>query len=321
MSPDMGISGVILAYIVSAWASALSVLTGMAMREPGIVGRAVVQTPTSSVLLIAPRGRQGIIDSQTIARLMKLLKKLLLSFVLMCGSAGYSTAQNGFFYDVNLNFSNVYLSTASNLVQMFVPGLLRGDMISYDVNYLSIKDNGEDVSIKKANYAGFKADDLFSWVETSVKFGWFGKASPVGIYASIAYDHQRYQLCLQHDSGFGRYRTNALKPGIGIRFIPFRASEVMPMIEVGTNYTLNFGVKSPYGTDKDQFNNGVSYTFSAGVSWMDFYDNMRTVRVGVTIAGFDYLNRDWSSDGGFYFPYANVKSRNYKFFIKYTQYF
>lgn len=256
---------------------------------------------------------------------MCLLRKFV-CVLLLCLSFIYPTktcAQDGVFYEVNLNFSNAYMSTASNILKLYMPGILRGDLVSYDINYLDLKDNGENVLCKQANYWGFKADDLFSWVDVNLKIGWFGKVSPIGIYGQLAYEHQRNKLCFQHDTDYGSYRTNAFKPGLGIRVIPFRSEGVVPILEVGTSYVLNFGAKTPYGSDKSQFNDGMAYSFALGVTWgMDEYGELpHTIRAGITLSDHDYFNREWSNDGGYYFPYANVKAKDYKFFVKYTRYF
>ena len=255
-------------------------------------------------------------------------RRLALWVVLIITAPGGAKAQNGMFYEADVNFNNVYLQTASNILMGIVngalyehdhPSLFPG--LGYYYNYMPIKDNDDKVAKEQVNSFGFKGKDLFSWVNVDVKVGWFGRHSPVGLYGMIGYEHRRNHLCFQHDTEFGQYKTNALRPGIGIRLVPIRSASVVPVFEVGTTYNLILGARSPWGTDKKQFNSGMAINASIGVGWGYDDDKQQTISAGALIPTYDYFNKDWSSDGGYYFPYANVSAKNYLFYVKYSLYF
>jgi len=248
--------------------------------------------------------------------------------VFLTTSATSIRAQDGIFYEGDVNFSNFYLQTAGNLFMGMVndalyeherPSLFPG--LGYYYNYLSITDNGEKVASERPNAFGFKGKDLFGWVNVDVKVGWFGRHSPVGIYGMIGYEHRRNNLCFLHDTEYGQYKTHALRPGIGIRFVPVRSSSIVPAFEVGSTYNIIMGAETPWGKDKSQFNSGMAINASAGVSWEDDNDRRHNICLGAVIPTYDYFDKDWSNDGGFYFPYANVSAKNYLFYVKYSIYF
>lgn len=257
------------------------------------------------------------------------MRRLALWAVLTVTAISGAKAQNGVFYEGDVNFSNFYLQTAGNIIMGMIndalyeherPSLFPG--LGYYVNYLPIKDNGDKVAAERPNAFGFKGKDLFSWVNVDVKVGWFGRHSPVGVYGMVGYEHRRNQLCFQHDTEYGQYKTNALRPGIGIRLVPIRSASVVPVFEVGTTYNLILSAETPWGKDKKQFNNGMAINASAGVGWgYDDEDKQQNISVGAVIPTYDYFNKDWSNDGGYYFPYANVSAKNYLFYVKYSVFF
>lgn len=183
-----------------------------------------------------------------------------------------------------------------------------------------LKENGEAVvSFKKAK--GFKLKDLMHYFRAGGKIGWAGGLnSCFGIYGRFYYEHQRQFIRLQHEDSHEYAWTNAIMPGIGIRFTPqFWTGEdqINPYFEVGTTYTHIIGCKSRYGKDKDQFGHGLTYSFGVGVRGNGQYRNSK-IFVGLELPRYDFFNRKWSNDGGFYFPYANVRDRKWRITLNLT---
>lgn len=183
-----------------------------------------------------------------------------------------------------------------------------------------LKENGEAVvSFKKAK--GFKIKDLMHYFRAGGKIGWAGGLnSCFGVYGRFYYEHQRQFIRLQHEDSHEYAWTNAIMPGIGVRFTPqFWTDEdqVNPYFEVGTTYTHIIGCKSRYGKDKDQFGHGLTYSFGVGIRGNGQYRNSK-IFVGLELPQYDFFNRKWSNDGGFYFPYANVRDRKWRVTVNLT---
>lgn len=183
-----------------------------------------------------------------------------------------------------------------------------------------LKENGEAVvSFKKAK--GFKLKDLMHYFRAGGKIGWAGGLnSCFGVYGRFYYEHQRQFIRLQHEDTHEYAWTNAIMPGIGVRFTPqFWTDEdqVNPYFEVGTTYTHIIGCKSRYGKDKDQFGHGLTYSFGVGIRGNGQYRNSK-IFLGLELPQYDFFNRKWSNDGGYYFPYANVRDRRWRITVNLT---
>ena len=85
-----------------------------------------------------------------------------------------------------------------------------------------------------------------------------------------------------------------------------------PIIEVGTTYVYNFSYKGPNGSDKDQINNGMKTSYSIGAQFSDG----STLVVGFDMAHYNMFNKNYSSDGGYWFPYANFKNKDMNFYLR-----
>lgn len=176
-----------------------------------------------------------------------------------------------------------------------------------------LKENGEKVTSFKI--FGFKLKDMMHYLRTGGKIGWAGGLnSCFGVYGRFYFEHQRHFMRLQHEDSHEYSWTNAIMPGIGVRFTPqfwTGGDQVNPYFEVGTTYTHILGCKSRYGKDKDQFGHGLVYTFGVGVRGNGQFRNSK-IFIGLELPQYDFFNRKWSSDGGFYFPYANIRDRRWR---------
>lgn len=182
-----------------------------------------------------------------------------------------------------------------------------------------LKENGDNVvSTKKY---GFKLKDLMHYFRTGGKVGWSGGLnSCFGVYGRFYFEHRRQNLRLQHEDNHEYSWTNTIMPGIGVRFAPqFWTDEddVNPYFEVGTTYSKIIGCKSRYGKDKDQFGHGVAYSFGVGVRGNGQYRNSK-IFIGFNLRRYDFFNRKWSNDGGYFFPYANIRDRKWDISVNMT---
>ncbi len=171
-----------------------------------------------------------------------------------------------------------------------------------------LKENGDELFSPVG--VSFKIKDNLHLLRVGGKLGWTGGLnSCFGIYGRFYFEHRRHWLRLQHDDEHAYYRTNAIKPGLGIHFVPQFDTDVEawnPYLELGTTYTILTSCKTPYGTDKEQFGSGLVYNFGIGVRnhHHDFFLNLE-------LPQYRYFNRDWSPNGGFFYPYANIRDRQW----------
>lgn len=253
---------------------------------------------------------------------MKISKKLIISMALLIGSMLSVNAQ-GFFFTIRGVSDNAWSSTVLDVAEGLISGLSGGYVGTeggYTVDIFNLKDNGKKVDVQGSNYWGFKARDLFGYMEFGTKIGWHGPYSPIGVYGQCYYNLQNQKIRFDHDSDYGKYRTNMLKVGGGIRVIPWFKESGSLFLEVGSTYNMVIGCKTPYGDDKSQFNNGASTDFAIGYNWKGDYRNT-SLTVGTNINHYNYFNTDYTNDGGYYFPYANTKSTSLTVYLRLATYF
>ena len=123
-----------------------------------------------------------------------------------------------------------------------------------------------------------------------------------------------------HDIDEGRYRSNMMKVGAGIRVVPWFKDEGSLFMEIGSTYNIVTGCRTPYGTDKSQLNNGTSTDFAIGYTWHEDGANA-TLTAGTNINHYNYFNKDYSNDGGYYFPFANTKTTSFTIYLRCALYF
>ena len=102
------------------------------------------------------------------------------------------------------------------------------------------------------------------------------------------------------------YKKNTLlelKPGFGIRFY-LKDLDVSPVLQAGINYNLYY-YNGFYGKAKDQLNKGTNNTFGAGI----LIDEEDGFIIEVELPNQTLFNENFSSDGGYYYPYANLKQK------------
>lgn len=252
-------------------------------------------------------------------------KKLLKSIIvfLLVGVSTIPAKAQGFFFTVRGVSDNVWSSTLLDLTEGLVFGLSEGRVGTeggYTLDIFKLKDNGSKVDVKDSNYFGFKARDLFGYMEFGTKIGWHGPYSPIGVYGQCYYNMRNQRIRFDHDLDYGKYRTNMLKLGGGIRVIPWYRDEGSLFFEVGSTYNMLTGCKTPYGDDKDQFNNGASTDFAVGYTWIGNRSNA-TLTLGTNINHYNFFDKEYSNDGGYNFPFANTKSTSLTVYLRCTTYF
>jgi hypothetical protein len=253
---------------------------------------------------------------------MRITNKIIISVAMFIGTLLSANAQ-GFFFTVRGVSDNAWSSTVLDLTEGLVSALSKGYVGvegGYTVDIFNLKDNESKVNVEGPNYWGFKARDLFGYMEFGTKIGWHGPYSPIGVYGQCYYNLRNQKIRFEHDLDYDRYRTSMVKVGGGIRIIPWIKEDGSLFLEVGSTYNIVTSCKTPYGNDKGQFNNGASTDFAIGYTWIGDYRNS-TLTVGTNINHYNYFNTDYSNDGGYYYPYANTKSTSLSVYIRFATYF
>lgn len=242
--------------------------------------------------------------------------------MLLLSSILPSRAQ-GFFFTVRGVSDNLWSSSILDLTELLITSLSKGYVGTeggYTYDIFNLKDNGKKVDVKDPNYWGFKARDLFGYMEFGTKVGWHGPYSPIGVYGQCYYNIKNERIRFDHDLDYGNYRSDMLKIGGGIRVIPWFKEEGSLFLEVGSTYNMVTNCKTPYGNDKKQFNNGASTDFAIGYTWIGESSN-RTLTIGTNINHYNFFNTEYSNDGGYYYPYANTKSTSLSVYLRFATYF
>lgn len=236
-----------------------------------------------------------------------------------------SSQENPWFFGVHTKSNHVLTNDVMALagwgLNSIITGATQGavstELSLYNLHYVRMEDNGESIDFKRNNPYGFTAYDLFNDVEAGIKIGWQGAESPVGIYLYGAYGCNQYKLRFLGERSYSNHRMQSLRTGVGIRISPLRFLledfNWCPIIDFGTTYINNFSYKGPNSSDKKQINNGLRSSYAIGFQCGEYIQY--TVTLCMDMAHYDIFNRNYTPNGGFWYPYANFKSKDMNFSI------
>lgn len=191
------------------------------------------------------------------------------------------------------------------------------DFALFRGHYMSMKDNGEPIGFKASNPYGFTSYDLFNEVECGLKIGWRGYESILGIYATGGYAINQYKLRFLGDHEYNKHKLQSWRFGLMLNlsaynfFLDDLDWEFAPFAEIGTTYVYNFKYKGPNNNDIEQINNGLRMNYALGAYIEDF----GTLLIKFEMAHYDMFNKDYTPDGGFWYPYANFKNKDFNIFL------
>ena len=196
----------------------------------------------------------------------------------------------------------------------------------YMYHNLAFRENGSKVSFPgRHRYFGTKARDLFGNLQASMKFGWMGAYSPVGIYGRLGFHHQWFPMQLANEYQASDYMIGTFCPGIGIRLAPgnlfdwgisLDSDSAQPILEFGTNYNKKVYYKGPYENvvkaDNAIINDGLSYMLSAGIA----IGKRIGILIGTEWYPYDLFNKDFSAFSSTR-PFENLTSKQYSIFLSF----
>ena len=191
------------------------------------------------------------------------------------------------------------------------------DFALYRLHYMSLEDNGEAIGFKASNPYGFTSYDLFNSLEWGLKIGWRGSESPIGIYATGGYALNQYKLRFLGEHEYSKHKLQSWRAGLilNLSSYSFFMDELdwgfAPFAEIGTTYVYNFKYKGPNDSNIDQINNGIRMNYAIGAYIEDF----GAILVKFDMAHYDLFNKDYTPDGGFWYPYANFKNKDFNIFL------
>lgn len=266
------------------------------------------------------KGKIGLLSFCT----KRCVRILLVCFILL--SQHVSAQENpwiiGLYTHSNHFITNNVLALASLGINMPVASLTEGaatmDFNLYNFHYMDVTDNGEGVDFDRVNPYGFTAYDLFNEIECGLKFGWQGAESPIGLYFYGAYGLNQYKFRFLGEQNYSKHRLQSVRLGVRTRLSPLvyllEDYEWCPILEVGTTYVHNFKYKGPNNSDMDQINNGMRTYYAVGAQFSDHWSAMLCLEM----ANYDLFNRNYTPDGGFWYPYANFKNKDIQISVRFN---
>lgn len=252
------------------------------------------------------------------------IRQLLISFALLISGSPSALAQdNGWILGIHSLSNSVITNDVlvllvdmpiNGLIGNMTDGMVTGEVGVYNFHYLSMKDNGEKVDFKRSNPYGFTSYDLFNDFEIGIKAGWQGPESPIGAYLYGAYGINQYRLRFLGEQEYRKHKLQSFRTGIRVRISPLQYLmddyEWCPIIELGTTYVKNFKYKGGYDNDIDQINDGLRSHYAIGVNTL-IGDSEWQFMLSFDMAHYDIFNKNYTPDGGFWYPYANFKNKDY----------
>ncbi|MCD8295977.1 MAG: hypothetical protein LUC88_00225, partial [Prevotella sp.] len=259
-------------------------------------------------------------------KIKNITRNLIVSIILFfMPSIANGQENKGWIVGLYTHSNNTYIDLGMNIVNQLVgiplshltDGISTVDQSFVCINYISMTDNGDEIGYKMANPYGFTSYDLFNDLEAGVKFGWQGPTSPIGAYIYCAYGMNQYDLLFLGDREYHKHKLQSLRLGLRVRISPLyyllEDYEWCPIIELGTTYVDNFNYRGPNDNDIQQINNGLRTCYAIGVQKSNF-DFM----ICFDMAHYDIFNKKYTSDGGFWYPYANFKNKDMSFSLRFN---
>jgi len=251
-----------------------------------------------------------------------------IAFILVCllvfARPTVVNAQSDFFFNIyggstNL-WSSMYLQLPANYINALIDQAIDGETDGYSGGALryeifKMKNDQGKIKVDNGSYWGFKSKDMFRNVQYGLKFGWQPQLSPFGIYISCAYQFNKFSALFDSNMDeWTKFKIHCVKPGIGIRITPFinmlENENWSPCIEVGTSYNYHFSCNAPYDSNMNQFNNGMTSTFAAGVR-LEYL----SITGGVELDHYSLFNQDFTVDNGVTYPYKGLETSNLTIFL------
>lgn len=191
------------------------------------------------------------------------------------------------------------------------------DFALLNIHNMSLEDNGEAIGFKASNPYGFTSYDLFNSLEWGLKIGWRGSETPIGLYATGGYALNQYKLRFLGEHEYSKHKLHSWRAGFILNLSAYQFFlddldwKFAPFAEIGTTYVYNFKYKGPNDSSIDQINNGIRMSYALGAYIEDF----GTILVKFDMAHYDLFNKDYTPDGGFWYPYANFKNKDFNIFL------
>ena len=252
---------------------------------------------------------------------MKKKSLIVIAIILLCGNLQKVSAQN---YSNNM-FSVTPIIQTSNLwssdfmapILSYPIGLLCGQRdIGYNIDFITLKNNGKKIAIDDGNFFHFKAVDMFDNINAGLRFGWQNINSPIGVFVEGIYRYNQFRAKFPDENSYVYNRIQTIIPGVLIQIQPRLISYthvLYPIIRGGVKYEYNFAYKGNFNNNLDQLNNGFVSTYAIG-----FGAGKYQWLLSCDVQHYNMFNQSFTPDKGITYPYKDVTSSRLHFYISYT---
>lgn len=200
------------------------------------------------------------------------MKKFLLSLAFAATAFATTQAQvlgrhSYFHIDITTgaNFASILASeTAANSLNL----LTRSNIFeaSFEQSFRRGDINGEKIGFKDYKFLGFKAHDMFSLVQPTLKIGYISSLQGElnwGLYAAGTYRFEQFKVSpVKADNEYSNQQMQrALFGGSAFVVIGGVTKSTHVMLEAGARYNMGLDAKGVLGS-KSAFNNGVTSRYA-----------------------------------------------------------
>lgn len=242
------------------------------------------------------------------------MKQILILLAIVCATNDCAKAQGRIYWSPLIGVNDATSSKALFFTDLglevfhAVYNLIEYDYADVSLNwipsgYMSLKDNGHETY----EVRDFHWRELFGNFYLGGKIGWEWSYTKLCPYISLRYRWQNFNTDFMDGNSAYNNKIRTLIPGVGIK-MPFNNLRRLwgwaPVVELGSEYNIITKCKKGiFGTDKNQLNKkSISTSYGLGV-WFYNFTMMGTLYMNNK----DFYNREYTSDGGYYYPFANMK--------------
>lgn len=183
-----------------------------------------------------------------------------------------------FIFNGDIASGNPYTMAASSIVTGLANYYLLNDaFFENSFAYSLYTTNDDNLKVKTMNPTGLTAKELFNNIQVGLKLG-YQTYSPefinAGIYASAHYKLEQFKVG-NNDDNMKKHKAQRALLGItGLVSLGSMGQASRVILEAGVRYSMSLAYQSPFGTKKDQLNNGITSHYAIKLASRGMWQNI-----------------------------------------------